>query len=239
VIGRSRDLPPVAEDSFLRAIDPRTKLAIALLASFALMLELPALAIFSLAFAALIGFARIAPYAWAQIRRIRWLLVILFALDWFLVSPRAAIEVTLRLALLVSAFQLLTATTHPEELRRALERLGLPEPIALSLAVAQRTLADLALEFRRIVDAQRARGIDFVSGPRHGRLRRWWSQSIAVAVPAVVMATKRAWSAHEAAAVRGFGAPRRRGAPSSALPGRDRALLMGSIALFVVLAWWR
>ncbi len=239
MIGRRHNLQPLAEDSFLRAVDPRTKLAIALLASFALMLELPGLAIFSLAFATLIGLAGIGPYAWAQIRRIRWLLIILFALDWFLVSPRTAVEVTLRLALLVSAFQLLTATTHPDELRRALERLGLPEPIALSLAVAQRTLADLELELRRIVDAQRARGIDFDGGRRSGRLRRWWSQSIAVAVPAVVMATKRAWSAHEAAAVRGFGAPRYHDATSDALPPRDRALLLGSVALFVVLAWWR
>jgi energy-coupling factor transport system permease protein len=228
----------LAAGSFLRRVDPRAKLGLALVVSFALMLRLPALLVFALAYAALVWAAGIAPHVWRQIHRIRWLLVVVFAIDWLLVGPVLAVEVTLRLAMLVSAFQLVTATTTPDELHRAFERLGLPESVALSLGVAQRTLSDLENEWRRILEAQRARGLDFGSGPRPHRLRRWWSQSLALTVPAIVLATKRAWSIHEAAAVRGFGSPQRP-VDRTPLPNRDRLLLAVSLCVFGLLALWR
>lgn len=228
----------LAESSFLRRVDPRAKLALALLVSFALMLRLPALVLFALAYTMLVCVGGIAPQVLAQIRRIRWLLLLVFAIDWLLVGPVLAVEVTLRLAMLVSAFQLVMATTTPDELHRAFERLGLPESVALSLGVAQRTLSDLEIEWRRILEAQRARGLDFGSGRKPHRWCRWWAQSLALAVPAIVLATKRAWSVHEAAAVRGFGTPQRR-VGRAPLPGRDRLLLAVSLCVFGLLALWR
>jgi energy-coupling factor transporter transmembrane protein EcfT len=239
MIARAAPRPsPLVEGSFLRRVDPRAKLALALLVSFALMLRLPALLLFALAYALLVYAGGIAPQVRTQIRRVRWLLVLVFAVDWWLVGPVLAVEVTLRLAMLVSAFQLVMATTTPDELHRAFERLGLPESVALSLGVAQRTLSDLEIEWRRILEAQRARGLDFGGGPRPHRLSRWWSQSLALAVPAIVLATKRAWSVHEAAAVRGFGSPQRR-VDREPLASRDRLLLAVSLCVFGLLALWR
>ena len=92
--------PGLAEESFLRGLDARTKLALALLASFGLMLPMPALVVFAIAYLAFIGAAGIGAHAWAQVRRVRWLLAVLFILDWILIDPELAVTVTLRLALL-------------------------------------------------------------------------------------------------------------------------------------------
>lgn len=230
----------LVEESFLRRTDPRTKVLLALLVSGAVMLPLAPLAAFATAFGVLVAVAGLGARAWAALWRIRWLLLVLFALDWAFVGPELAVLVTLRLVLLVTAFQLVLATTRPEELGEALERLGMPERIAFSLSVAQRSLGDFESEWRRILEAQQARGIVFVVAgeTRMQRLRRWWRQSLGLVVPAIVLATQRAWAVHEAAAARGLGSAPATREPAPLAPG-DWLLLAGSAAGFAGLLLWR
>ena len=229
----------VVEDSFLRRLDARTKLALALLVSAAVMLPLAPLAAFAAGFGVFVLAAGVGSRVWSPLWRIRWLLLVLFALDWAFVGPQLAVVVTLRLALLVTAFQVVLATTRPEELREALERLGMPERVAFSLAVAQRSLGDFEREWRRILEAQQARGIVFaVAGEtRVQHLRRLWRQSPGLVVPAIVLATQRAWAVHEAAAVRGLGSAPAHRAPAP-LGSRDRLLLAVAAAGFAGLSLW-
>lgn len=236
---RSEPQQPV-ETSYLRHVDTRTKLALALLVSFAIMLPTQGLLVFSLAYTALIASAGLARRAWRQLHRVRWLLLIAFAADWLLVDLELAFTVTLRLALMSTAFLIVVATTRQDELRNALVALGLPERVAFSLAVAQRSVGDLGTEWRRIREAQRARGIDFATegDSLSQRWRQRMTHAAGVVVPALVSATQRAWSAHEAAAMRGFGAPAR--APNLLpLPKRDVWLLSGTVAAFITLSVWR
>jgi len=232
---------PVAARSFLRTVDPRTKLVLTLLASAALMLPLPSLAIFVSLYGLALLLAGIGPHAARSIVRIRWLLVLLFVVDWMFVGVELAVVVTLRLALLVSASQIVLATTRPSELRRALEQLGMPERVAFSLGVAQRSLDELQSDLRRIVEAQRARGIDFsVAEESMGaRLRRWYRHSLGLMVPAIVVSTQRAWAAHEAAAVRGFGRPRIEDTTNTNLSMRDYVLMLISVVVLGGLVLWR
>ena len=226
---------PLAAHSFLRRIDPRTKLVLSLAASAAVMLPLRPLALFVGCYAALVLTAGIARHAWRHLTRVGLLLVALFAFDWVLVGLPFAVLISLRLVLLVTAFTVLFATTTPDELRLALESLRIPRRVAFAFATACCALPLLESEWHAIREAQQARGIHRgdtgTSGWRGWRERV--ASAVALIVPAIVMITQRAWSIHESAAVRGFESPRRRPCRRAALSRLDW-LLLGSVALVLL-----
>lgn len=224
--------------SFLRRVDARTKLALAASASAAIMLPLAPLAVFLAGFAGLLIAAGLSAAAAAQVRRLALLLALLFAVDWLFIDLRFATLITLRVVLLVISFTVLVATTTPDELRTALERLGLPARLAFVTASAYRAVTDFEREWRTVIEAQRARGLP---APATGT-RRWGARlgdGVSLVVPVIVLATQRAWALTESAAVRGLDSPLRRACHSRPLSGVDRALLAGTAALMVALLIWR
>lgn len=62
---------------------------------------------------------------------------------------------------------------------------------------------------------------------------------VALAVPAIVLATRRAWAMTEAAYARGFDSPRRRPYRRLVMSRLDWALLAGTAAIIVALLLWR
>jgi len=235
--GRRRK-PALVETSPLRRADPRTKLALSLCASLAVMLPLGRLAAFMGVYAALLLWARLLPEAARQVWRLKWVLLVLFLVDWLVVGPDLAAVVTLRLILLAGAFALFFATTTPVELRLALEWARLPYRYAFSLSLAFQSLGLLDEEWRAIREAQRARG---AWTPRSG-----WRQvmervrdMLALSVPVVVLTAKRAWAMTEAAHARGFNSPHRRPYQRLAMGWLDWALLAGTAAVTVALLLWR
>ena len=133
----------------------------------------------------------------------RWLLVMLFILDVWLIDLELAVAVTLRLVLLAGVFSLLVATTTPREFSLALECLRLPYRYAFSLGLAFQSLGLMDEEWRMIEEAQRARGV-WPSGKDWRQLLRQTRNLVAFTVPAIVLTTKRAWMITEAAYARGF-----------------------------------
>jgi energy-coupling factor transporter transmembrane protein EcfT len=234
---RRRRPLPLAEHSFLRGADPRTKLTLSLAASVAVMLPLARLAAFFACYLLLVAAAGLVPHALAQLRRLTLLLVVLFALDWLFIGLGFAALITLRLALLSTAFSLFFATTTPDELRGALEQMRVPSRLAFTFATAYRSLALVEDEWRGIIEAQRARGI--FREPGSGGSWRAWRQHLASAaslvVPAVVLTTQRAWSLAEAAAVRGLESPLRRPCRTLRLARLDYLLLAGAVGLLAIL----
>ena len=228
----------LAGGSFLRRVDPRTKIALSLAASSAVALPLAPLAFVAAGFAALLAAAGLGPRAGAQLWRARLWFTVLFVLDWFFIGLDFAALITLRLALLSSAFVLVFASTTPDELRLAGERLGLPPRLAFAFATAFRSLGLVEREWKGILEAQRARGIIMEGGatlgarPHRWRLRRAELQrAAALVVPAIVLATHRAWSISEAAAARGFESPRRQSYRVLRLGRLDHALLAATAAV--------
>jgi energy-coupling factor transporter transmembrane protein EcfT len=215
------------EGSFLRRVDPRTKLALSLATSAAVTLPLPSLALVAACFAGLLMTADVARPAAAQLWRGRLWLAVLFLLDCGFVGVDFAVLITLRLALLTSSFILVFATTTPDELRLAAERLGLPPRLAFAFATAFGSLGLLEREWRGILEAQQARGIAGTSARTPWpRLRRAdLTRVAALVVPAIVLATQRAWSISEAAATRGFESPQRRAYRVLRLRAVDHTLL--------------
>jgi energy-coupling factor transport system permease protein len=236
--GRTRKLALV-EDSPLRRADPRTKLALSLCASLAVMLSLEKLAVFMALYALLLLWARLFPEAARQVWRLKWVLLVLFVLDWIFVSLDLAVIITLRLVLLAGAFALFFSTTTPGELRLALEWLRVPYRYAFSLSLAFQSVGLLDDEWRAIREAQQARGA--WASPRSSwrELVRRLGDLIALAVPAIVLTTKRAWAMTEAAYARGFDSPHRRPYRQLAASRLDWVLLAGTVAVAVTLILWR
>ena len=235
--GRTRNLVLV-EHSPLRGADPRTKLALSLCASLAVMLSLERLAACMGFYVVLLLWARLLPEAARQVWRLKWVLLVLFVLDWLFVSLDLAAIISLRLILLAGAFTLFFATTTPAELRLALEWLRVPYRYAFCVSLAFQSVGLLDDEWRAIREAQRVRGAwapptgwrDLVARVR---------DLVALAVPAVVLTTKRAWAMTEAAYARGFDSPHRRPYRQLRLGWLDWLLLAGTAAVVAILLLWR
>lgn len=225
---------PLAEHSPLRRADPRSKLALCLGASLAVMLPLERLALFMGLYVLFLAWARLLPAAARQVWRLKWLLLALFVVDWLVVSLDLAAVVTLRVVLLTGILALVVSTTTPDELRLALERLHVPYRYAFSISLAFQSVNLLSQEWRAIYEAQRSRGA--LAGPAHAwqrvfRLRNW----LALTVPAIVLTTRRAWSITEAACARGFDSPHRRPYRRLAMGWLDWLLVGGTAATLTLL----
>jgi energy-coupling factor transport system permease protein len=202
------------------------------------MLPLKRLAVFMVAYALLLLWAHLLPEAARQVWRLKWVLIGLFALDWLLVGLDLAAVVTLRLILLTGAFALFFATTTPRELQSALEWLRLPYRYAFSVSLAFQSIGLLDDEWRAIREAQRARGA-WVPIQSWRTIPSKVRDMVSLAVPAVVLTTKRAWAMTEAAYARGFESPRRKPYYRLAMHRLDWLLLAGAVAASTALLLWR
>ncbi|NNU28045.1 energy-coupling factor transporter transmembrane component T family protein [Isoptericola sediminis] len=148
---------------------------------------------------ALHALARLGPRVlWAHVRPLRWVVVCLLAVQWWLLGPVEAVVLSTRLVALVALAGLVTATTATQDVLDTLEhalrpgrRWGVdPERVALVLALTLRSVPVLADLAARVRDAQRARG-------READVR-------AFAVPLVVGSLRRADALGEALRARGL-----------------------------------
>jgi len=228
----------LVEDSPLRRVDPRTKLALSLCASLAVMLPLERLLAAMGVYILLLLWARLLPMAARQVWRLKWILLGLFIVDWLLVSHELAVLIVLRLVLLSGTFTLFFATTTPGELRLALEWFHVPYRYAFSVSLAFQSLSLLDEEWRAIYEAQQARGA-WRPQPGWRNIMKQVRELIALSVPAVVMTTKRAWAMTEAASARGFDAPHRRPYRRLSMQALDWLLLAATLAFALALLLWR
>ena len=236
--GEHKRLVRIVHESPLRQVDPRVKLELSLLVTLAVMLPLGRLALFWLVFAALMVPARLVGEMWHQIRRIAWILLVLFLIDWLSVSLELAILITLRFTLVASAFVLFFATTRPEEFRLALERMGIPYPYAFSLSLAFLSVSMMSEEWQTIWEAQRSRGAWQAStGIR--RIGEQLNNLVALGVPAIVLTVKRAWTFTEAAYTRGFDSPHRQPYRQLVMRPTDWALSIGALIVMILVFLWR
>jgi len=222
-------------------VDPRVKLALSLGASLAVMLPLERLLAFLVLYAVFLLWARLLDEAARQVWRLKWILILLFLLDWVVISLDLAVIVSLRLTLLAGTFTVFFATTKPEELRLALEWLRIPHRYAFSVSLAFQSVGLLDDEWRAIREAQRSRGA--WSPPEAGRslslngLLAQVRDLVALSVPAIVLAVKHAWGMNEAAYARGFDSPQRVPYHRLKMIGLDWLLLAGAIVTGAVLIW--
>jgi energy-coupling factor transporter transmembrane protein EcfT len=234
--GRSRQLSLI-EDSPLRRVDPRAKLFVSVAISLVVMMSLERLAIFIGIYVIFLLWARLIPAAAQQLWRLKWLLILLFAFDWWLISLPHAVTICARLILLTGVFALFFSTTTTRELGLALEKLRVPYRYAFSLGLAFQSLGLLDDELRAIREAQSSRG----AMPELSSFRKLLAQLgdlISLTVPAIVLTTKRAWAITEAAYARGFDSPHRTLYYSLRFSWLDFVLMAGT-TLVIILLYWR
>jgi energy-coupling factor transporter transmembrane protein EcfT len=235
--GRARG-DSLVRSSPLRRADPRTKLALALCASLAVMLPLERLVAAMALYTLLLLWARLLPAATRQVWRLKWLLLMLFVIDWLVIDLELAVIITLRLVLLAGSFALFFATTTPVELCLALEWMRVPYRYAFSVSLAFQSLDLLEEEWNAIHEAQAVRGAWRVGG-RWQRLLMRVRNAVALVVPAVVLTTKRAWAVTEAAHARGFDSPHRRPFRQLRMTRFDWMLLVLAVLACMGLVAWR
>lgn len=121
-----------------------------------------------------------------QLKPLLWVLVLLFAVQWWMVSWQSGVLVIARLAALMLMAALVTLTTRTSEMIDALEK-GLfwmrflrinPAKVSLALALALRFIPVLAGITAEVREAQKARGLD--------------RSVLAVAIPVIVRTLKMA-----------------------------------------------
>jgi energy-coupling factor transport system permease protein len=202
------------------------------------MLPLEKLAVCLGLYVLLLFWARLWSEAGKQVWRLKWVLVMLFVIDWLLVSLDLAILVTLRLVLLAGVFTLVVCTTSPSEVRLALEHLRVPYRYAFSLSLAFQSVELLGAEWRSILEAQRARGAWTPRAPGWRGLVAYVRGMVALTVPAIVLTTRRAWAMTEAAYARGFDAPHRRPYHRLSWGCLDGILIAATVAVGIGVVLW-
>jgi energy-coupling factor transporter transmembrane protein EcfT len=228
----------IAESSPLRMADPRTKLALCLCASLAVMLPLEKIIFFAFVYIIFLLWARLLPEAARQTWKLKWILGVLFLVDWLVVSLNLAVVVTLRLLLMAGVFTMFFSTTTPSELCLALVWLRVPYRYAFSISLSFQTVSGIDAEWRGILEAQKARGaFTAPSGWRY--LVEQVRNLVSLTVPAVVLTARRAWSMTEAAYARGFESPHRNSYKKLSMGLIDWSILFGAAAVAAILIIWR
>lgn len=103
---------------------------------------------------------------WEQVRPLRWFVVMLVPLQWWLAGPAAAVVSAGTLVVAVAAAGLVTVTTRTTELLAVIERVLRPLPrvdadrVALLLILTIRAIPVLTEFAREVAQARRARGME-------------------------------------------------------------------------------
>jgi energy-coupling factor transport system permease protein len=212
-----------------RGLDPRTRLALALLYAAGVMLarELACLAV---AWGLLLAGVLVCGQGRAYLRwlpLVGWMIASWFVISLLSAGLATAIWAAVRLLALATTFYLFFRTTPPEELGNALVRSGLPYEVAFVMSVGMQFVPVLARKARSIVDAQRSRGIPLEPGPR--ALRHY----PALMGPVLVQAFQLADELAEAMEARGFGRPGRTFAREYRMRAADWLAIAGGVVALV------
>jgi energy-coupling factor transport system permease protein len=241
------------ERHIIRALDPRTKLAL-LLMSFVMVLLPQRPAVVALASAAVLLHLTLAR-AWPALKPVRWLLLplALFSVgvwSWMAQGPSPlfwrvsreslafGVANFLKLATMMAAGLALLATTPVEELFVGLVKLRLPYAGAFAFALALRWVPEIFATVTRVREAQEARGLAWEQGHVLTRLRR----HLPLLVPIFLLTLRRSQTMAWVLEARGFQmSPRRSFLLEIRMRPRDWLALGTGAALlagFIVVHIW-
>ncbi len=198
-------------------LDPRIKFVyvcaiFAVAISFGEMLPLIALFLFQVPFILLAGVKR----NWLRSMRGAVFLATMIFLTNFVVAYlgtheltinlESAAAMTLRFIVLMESFSVFFLTTSPDHLGLALEQTRVPYELVFAFTTAVRFVPVLAEEAQMIMDAQKARGLEFERGNFLKRIRNY----VPILIPLIVSAIRRSLELAEAMESRAWGATKNR-----------------------------
>ncbi len=171
-------------------------------------------------------------------RYLRWLRLVvpmaLFfgALTWWAGTLPEGGAAALKLLSLTTAFFLFFETTAPEDLANSLVAAGLPFAVAFVFSAAMQFVPVIGRKARRVIEAQRCRGIPLEPG--RAALRHW----PAFLAPLLIQAFTLADELAEAMEARGFSRPGRTFARDYRMGPVDWLAVAGAAAMLLAGIWW-
>lgn len=189
-------------DTLIHRLDPRTKIAWCLLTiTFSIyflaiepqLMILVTIVIYMAAARSLGMFTRA---LWS----ILLLVILIAALNYLYMGLYYTVATSLRLINILTAFSAFSLTTHPDDLSAALIKLRVPYSFAYMLVASARYSVVISREFSNIVDAYKARGIEF-EGVSLRRVRQY----AMILVPLIMCTIRRSFRLAEAMEARAFG----------------------------------
>lgn len=245
----------IAQPTILHRLHPTVKV-LGLLAFFvaAFVCESPwPLLPLAAGIATLLTYAR----AWPNVRRLRWLFLLVFVMTFIVWSlffrggmplyslgpvsvstagTRYALGMAIKLVCFLAIGTLFLTTTRIEELAFALTRIGIPYKLGFAMTLAFRLVPVFVDSAFSVIQAQRCRGFRFDEGNLLRRARRY----VPVLVPVFIGALRRADGMAIALEARGFQSKRQRTTfeqyPFGARDGLGLALVAG-VAVIYLAAW--
>jgi energy-coupling factor transport system permease protein len=218
----------------MKQLDPRTKLALGIMAIAAVLIARDPAALIAAACLALIGvpamglhknFGRALPLIWPM-------LAMVFIIGWLFFNWQVASLLVIRLCTLLTVSFIFFRFISPEETADALQKLGVPFEFAFILTAAMRYVPLIGQKIRNIIDAQRSRGIDL--RPRIKNIGNFMALLMPLLVQAFLLSDELALAMES----RGFGRRGRSTRRTYRLTGAECGLMAGALALLIMFAWW-
>jgi len=189
----------------LIGLDPRTLLALALLAAVMVMTAASwaALMVLFIPLLATIRWLETFGRFWRWLRWVLPMIIFFGIVTGWAFSIAAGILAAAKLLGLTCIGHLFFLSTTPEEMANALVKAGMPHEVAFVVSSGMQFVPVLGRKAREVIEAQQARGIPIVSGWRAVR------HFPAFFTPLLIQAFQLAEELAEAMEARGFGRPGR------------------------------
>jgi len=188
-------------ETLIHMLDPRTKIAWCLLtvAFSVYFLTIEAQIMLLTTIVSYLAAARSIRRFMGALWSILLLVALIAALNYLYMGLYYTVATSLRLINILTAFSAFSLTTHPDDLSAALIKLRLPYNFAYMLVASARYAVVISREFSNIIDAYKARGIEF-----EGLFLRKLRQYAMILVPLIMCTIRRSFRLAEAMEARAF-----------------------------------
>jgi len=218
----------------MKRLDPRTKLALGIFSIAAVLIARDPATLIAAACIVLIGvplmglwkyFVRTSALIWPM-------LAMVFVIGWLFFDWQAASLLVIRLLALLTVSFIFFRSISPEETGAALQQCGVPFELAFIFTTAMRYVPLIGQKIRNIIDAQRSRGIDL--RPRIKNIGNFMALLLPLLVQSMLLSDQLALAMES----RGFGRKGRSSRQIYRLTVKEYGIMIGSLALLIVFAWW-
>ena len=215
-------------------LDPRTRLALGLMAFGAVLIarNLETILVeflFILAGLCLLGMGR----EWLRsLKLIGPMAGLVFIIALLSFDLQVALLLSIRIINLLTVSLLFFHAINPEEMAESLRKMGVSFGFGFILATSMRYVPLIGQKIRHIFDAQRSRGIDL--RPRMKNAKNFMALLMPLLVQSFILSDELALAMES----RGFGRKGRSSRRSNRLALWEYGLMIASLALFILFARW-
>ena len=218
----------------MKKLDPRTKLAMGIMAIAAVLIAREPLTLIIEGGIILLAVALLG--SGSQFRRslrLIWpMLSMVFIIGIIFFDLQIALLLCIRLFSLLTVSFLFFHSVDPEEMGDALGKMGIPFAFSFILTTSMRYVPLIGQKIRRISDAQQARGIDL--RPRLKNISNFMALLTPLLVQSFILSDELALAMES----RGFGRKNRTSRRTYRLTVREYGLMAISFSLLLALFWW-